>query len=179
MSEKSMMRDNADQRGGFIDLCEECNQLLPTAHHYTEIGAWMGESATIAAKYFKKITSIDPYPREDMISLRENYLENTKHIQDCTLLELPSSAAVELFDDLSIDILYIDGCHEYESVKADFISYHDKVKPGGVISGHDYWDDVNDWPGVRNAVDEMLEKYSYKLHKRFSDSSWMVIKGSE
>ena len=174
----AMMRDKEMQNDGFTDFCKECNEILPDPQHYTEIGAWKGESAVIASNYFKKITSIDPYPNENMSVVREEYLKNTKHIQDCTLIEQTSDTAVKLFDNMSIDVLYIDGDHTYDQVKNDFINYHDKVKNGGVIGGHDYWDNTASWPGVRKAVDEMLEKYAYKIYKRFSDSSWMIIKDS-
>lgn len=37
----------------------------------------------------------------------------------------------------SIDILFVDGDHSYEGLKADLDNYHDHVKPGGLILVHD------------------------------------------
>ncbi|MCW5912360.1 MAG: class I SAM-dependent methyltransferase [Cyclobacteriaceae bacterium] len=44
-----------------------------------------------------------------------------------------------------IDILFIDGSHEYEDVKDDFNAFYPFVKPGGIIALHDIrgmWDGV-------------------------------------
>lgn len=53
------------------------------------------------------------------------------------------------FEDKSLDFVYIDACHNYENVREDIIAWYPKVKPGGVLGGHDY-----DWDGVQRAVDK-------------------------
>src|SRR6266481_2167623 len=57
--------------------------------------------------------------------------------------------------DHSLDFVFIDGDHLYESVKLDIVSWLPKIRPGGVICGHDI-----DMPGVRRAVDEMVEGWT-------------------
>ncbi len=49
-----------------------------------------------------------------------------------------------------VDMLFIDGAHDYESVLADINKFSWSVKNGGIISGHDY---TPDFPGVVKAVD--------------------------
>jgi predicted O-methyltransferase YrrM len=66
-----------------------------------------------------------------------------------------SSEAVSQFEDESLDVVFIDLTHTYESVKEDIGLWLPKVKSGGILSGHDYEDS---WPGVVKAVDEMLPK---------------------
>lgn len=47
--------------------------------------------------------------------------------------------------DKPIDVLFIDGSHEYEDVKADFDAFYPHVKKGGIIAFHDIkgkWDGV-------------------------------------
>jgi cephalosporin hydroxylase len=41
------------------------------------------------------------------------------------------------FDGAPVDVLLIDGDHEYEGVKRDFEMYRHLVRPGGVIAFHD------------------------------------------
>ena len=66
-----------------------------------------------------------------------------------------------------LDFAYIDGDHSYEWVKRD-ITYCLKVlKPGGIISGHDYSEQYND--RVVRAVDEILGKPD----EVYIDTSWM------
>ena len=44
-----------------------------------------------------------------------------------------------------IDLLFIDGSHDYEDVLADFQNFLPYVQPGGVIAFHDV---IDTWPGV-------------------------------
>ena len=49
-----------------------------------------------------------------------------------------SHDAVRDFADGSLDWIYIDGAHHFDAVAADLRLYAPKVKPGGLIIGHDY-----------------------------------------
>jgi predicted O-methyltransferase YrrM len=53
---------------------------------------------------------------------------------------------------LPIDLLFIDGGHKYEEVKADYESWAKFVKPGGVIAFHDY----TTWQPIKKMVDSKL-----------------------
>jgi predicted O-methyltransferase YrrM len=75
------------------------------------------------------------------------------------LLTCTSEMAAKMFPDGSLDLVFIDGDHEYESVKADLQTWLPKVKPGGMISGHDYG---GGHPGVPRAVDEVIGKLTGK-----------------
>lgn len=71
----------------------------------------------------------------------------------------------------SIDMVYIDGSHTYTGVSLDIKCWYDKVKFGGVISGHDY-----DQLDVKRAIDEFVNDKNLKDLKIFKDTSWSVIK---
>jgi len=58
-------------------------------------------------------------------------------------------ASIEL--ELSLDFLFIDANHRYEHVLADLYLWVPKVKPNGLIMGHDWW---TKFPGVITAVIE-------------------------
>ena len=62
------------------------------------------------------------------------------------------------------DIVWIDADHSYDSVCRDIDLYCDKVKPGGIVCGHDY-----DWPEVHKAVHER-----YKDVESHADDVWLV-----
>jgi len=49
----------------------------------------------------------------------------------------------------SIDLFFIDGCHEYKMALTDTRAAWRCVKPGGVLVWHDYH-----WPSVQAAVAE-------------------------
>lgn len=42
------------------------------------------------------------------------------------------------FDDNSLDFVYIDGAHNFINVVQDLHAWTPKVRPGGLITGHDY-----------------------------------------
>lgn len=56
-------------------------------------------------------------------------------------------------DSLRPDMIFIDGSHDYASVRRDIIACRERLAPGGLLCGHDYtWE----WPGVYQAVQELL-----------------------
>jgi SAM-dependent methyltransferase len=61
------------------------------------------------------------------------------------------SAALEV-KDASLDFVFIDADHSYAGVAADIDAWRYKVKPGGILCGHDYGHPR--FPGVKQAVDE-------------------------
>lgn len=49
-----------------------------------------------------------------------------------------SMDALKLFDDDSLDFVYIDANHSFVTVAQDIYHWSKKVKRGGIVSGHDY-----------------------------------------
>lgn len=87
-----------------------------------------------------------------------------------TLIEQDSALGVpEALAGVRADMLWIDGDHRYESVKADIQLYAPLVRRGGLICGHDYcvWH-----PEVVRAVDEAFGRRvrSIDIHR----SIWWV-----
>lgn len=54
-------------------------------------------------------------------------------------------------EDVSLDFVFIDASHDYDSVMKDLRAWDPKIKKGGIMCGHDI-----EIPGVRKAV---LESY--------------------
>lgn len=63
----------------------------------------------------------------------------------------------------SLDFVFIDADHSYEGCKADIIAWKDKVKEGGLISGHDYKNTSFPCFGVEKAVDEFVAENNLSL----------------
>jgi len=62
-----------------------------------------------------------------------------------------SLIADKFFPDRFFDLIFFDTLHHYEHVNAEINLYKKKIKPGGILCGHDY---VNTIPGVVQAVKE-------------------------
>lgn len=63
-----------------------------------------------------------------------------------------SETAASKVADYSLDFVFIDAQHDYDSVKCDIALWGPKVRPGGLLTGHDY---APKFPGVIKAVDEI------------------------
>jgi len=62
----------------------------------------------------------------------------------------------------SLDFVYIDANHLFDYVMQDIIQWTKKVRKGGIVSGHDYWDIANF--GVVDAVNIYTKVHGYKLN---------------
>ena len=87
-----------------------------------------------------------------------------KHIVD---VKKPSVEAVKDFEDGYFDFVYIDADHTYNAVKRDIDAWFPKVRVGGIIGGHDYFQPTC---GVKQAVDEKFSKVGT------IDSAWYYTK---
>ena len=76
-------------------------------------------------------------------------------------LKLSSIDAVKKFKDKSVDFVFLDASEAYEGVKEDITNWLPKVKPGGILAGHDYYPEgYYDWfPGGKNAVNELISDF--------------------
>jgi predicted O-methyltransferase YrrM len=69
-----------------------------------------------------------------------------------TTIKALSHDAADMFDDESVDIIFIDAGHSYEAVMNDIEAWLPKMKPNGIMAGHDY----TAWEGVNQAVTEVF-----------------------
>lgn len=98
-----------------------------------------------------KLFLVDPYVayKENIECRTEGYqsiLDNAyKEAQErltrfnVEFIKKTSMEALEDFNDNSLDFVFIDGNHTFEYVVNDIAGWSKKVKPGGIVSGHDYW----------------------------------------
>ena len=90
------------------------------------------------------------------LSTREFYTAEVKAKYGNRLvpIEASSEQAADSFADGSLDLVFIDADHNYAFVKKDIEKYTPKLKPTGLLTGHDI-----DYPGVNKAVNEVIKDY--------------------
>ena len=148
----------------------EAAQRVPAGGALVEIGAFMGRSACYMAQTLRGMKkdvsffTVDHFLGSDglesmmeELSVYETFQRNMEKagVSDFVkLLKMDSISAAKKFSDESLDFLFIDGAHDYESVKADLCAWGPKMKRGGLIGGDDY--NERGFPGVRRAVDEFF-----------------------
>ncbi len=164
---------HAGNTNGLFELIN----ILPDNLIMAEIGCYAGESTRMfmESKKVNTMYAIDIWTDELNIynSIIQNHNfslvekafdENTKEF-NVVKLKMNLEQALDKLPEL--DIVYIDGNHNYEYVKKDIEMSLKKVKKNGIISGHDYH---NDTPDVIKAVNEFFNKPDIV----FSDASWIV-----
>lgn len=142
-------------------------------------GGRVAELGTDEGDFSEKILSItDPdelylidvwgsqeYSDRSVEEVKSRYADQ---IADGTVELLPErpEAALERFEDEFFNWVYIDTTHTYEQTLKELKIGRQKVKPDGVIAGHDYClGDVPEgrWYGVISAVHEFCAEYEWKL----------------
>ena len=118
-----------------------------------EIGVRTGAYSQTICKYGKptELYSIDPYalPYRDKRSrllgaerqeaFYQEAVERLKPYEFCRIIRMESLEAVASFEYESLDFVYIDGSHAFDYVMCDIIEWAKRVKPGGIVAGHDYY----------------------------------------
>jgi len=89
-----------------------------------------------------------------------------------TMIRATGHRAVSMFDDNSLDFVYIDANHSYDAVTKDLGMWWHKVKKGGYLCGHDY-----PYHEVKKAVDEFCLNNGFKMFISTDDwSSYFIEK---
>lgn len=81
------------------------------------------------------------YPGYDEYqNIDEVYKEARERLKgyNCEIVRKFSMDAVRDFEDNSLDFVFIDGGHDFRNVASDIYEWSKKVRPGGIIFGHDY-----------------------------------------
>lgn len=175
-----------------------------------EIGSLKGEFAkTILSQWNGKLYMIDVWDQISNYDDKNNNhhtlnvygecIENTQSFSDRSfMLRMTSNEASKLFNDESLDFVYIDANHSYDGVMYDLELWYPKVKNGGLISGHDFllmnWYNGEFLPngkdkeiyfdneylgifGVNSAVNDFTKKHNINFNLTTGMfSTWYFIK---
>ena len=68
-------------------------------------------------------------------NLAIEFLENVGHFPNLRLVRMDSAEAASMFIDKTVDMVFIDGGHDYATIKADLASWIPKCRK--LICGHD------------------------------------------
>jgi hypothetical protein len=143
-----------------------------------EVGVSFGKHAKMLLKNtnINCLYLVDPYKNYEGIDStwdHNNMFDKAKHrlngFKDLSkwVLMCSDNASV-LFDEGSLDFVYIDGNHDYSYVSKDVALWYSKVRSGGLLMGHDFQD-----PNVARAVTERL---SVDIHTVGYPVTWWVVK---
>jgi hypothetical protein len=160
---------------GWFSFQETYKKMIDNAannSHFVEVGAWLGKSTAFmvveiinSGKKVKfdvvdnwKGSPTEPWLFDHLIKetndgVYDLFLKNMAPVLDyINPIKMDSVDAAKLYEDNSLDFVFIDAAHGYEYVKADIIAWLPKVKSGGILAGDDY----RFLCGVTDAVRELL-----------------------
>lgn len=118
-----------------------------------DLGCFIGGFTKVMAQYAKekggKVYSIDLFKEStaalceihqgyDVRGLLEQNLTERGLIDYVQINHGNSWEFADKFDNCSVDFVFIDADHRYDSVRKDILSWFPKVRIGGIIAGHDY-----------------------------------------
>lgn len=160
-----------------------------------EIGVYRGGFTKLFCQAGLKMYAIDPW----MAYLGAGRSENKTDKQDenyeiaqktlsqyssCKLIRKTSQDALIDIPDASLDFVYIDGDHRFRYIAEDIVGWSKKVKKGGVISGHDYFNTkptaTNVICHVKSIVDAFIKTYNildfFIIGQKDKTPSWVIKK---
>lgn len=152
-----------DSCAGLIDLV---SRLFPQDGKIVETGRYHGVSGEVMALLCPQaeIMSVDNFPHEAGLKRLAGY----PHVR---LVEADAVAFAEAQPPGTVAAVYLDNDHGYEHVRRELRAWRPKMRPGGVLAGHDYCPQES---GVMRAVNEVFRG---PPHYVFADSSWAYVLG--
>ena len=104
--------------------------------------------------YFEYIKRQDPYSIEAVRDLLKKFNKNID------LITGNSNKILKKIDMSKIDYVFLDGGHDYDTVKNDLNNCIEVVNKNGTILCDDY--NLSYAPGVKKAIDEFVENNNFK-----------------
>ncbi len=157
--------DNFDYKSLYSDMVASASN----GAHFVEIGVFFGRSLIYLAELAQlsnkaiRIDGIDNFESIASEKMCRSFIKDAGLTKKITIINKDQLEASKLYKDNSLDFVFIDSDHSYEATAAAIKAYIPKIKPHGILSGHDYTDK---YPGVIRAANEYLPGHT-KDHSSF------------
>jgi hypothetical protein len=147
-----------------------------------EIGVLNGEFSEVFCKAGIKMYSIDPWMAYkgagsglSKQEVQDEVYSNARKRLDVygelsVILRKTSEEALREIADGSLDFVYIDGNHIFPYMAFDLYNWSNKVRKGGIVSGHDYFNKPHH-PRATVHVKAVVDAYV----DLFGITNWWVI----
>lgn len=162
-------------------LCQTIN-----AKTFVEVGCKEGRTTGFLLENLPQLQAIavDPwlpmpnadedYQDWDFAAIEGEFWKNIgEHESRCLMHRIPSWDASRLYGPGSLDVVFIDAGHDYDSAFEDIKVWWPLVREGGYLCGHDY---QHKFPGVMRAVAASFPLVRVAV---CPDSVWVVQKDAD
>jgi predicted O-methyltransferase YrrM len=151
-----------------------------------EIGSWKGKSTIWLASGARDgagptVYAIDPHTAlsdnlatQSAVPTLEEFIRNIRAagVDHLVVPMVTTSAQAARGFDRPVELIFIDGAHDYQSVALDLDLWFPKVLEGGTIAFHD----TVAWEGPRRLVAERVFRGSWARRAWFVDSTTVAEK---
>lgn len=144
---------------------------------FVEVGSWKGRSSVFlgveilnsgkditldCVDIWQNLPSLEYYQQSSGDSIYLEFIKNIQPINQVKEIIKPirkdSVEASKLYQNNSIDFIFIDGDHSFEGINRDLHAWFPKLSKSGIIAGHDYtWN-----KDIRSAVDIFFNREEEK-----------------
>jgi hypothetical protein len=128
-----------------------------------EIGVYKGDNSNSILNILniEKLSLIDPWAKiigkfplgKYPLKVYRSVLKRFKDNPSVNIIRTTSKKGSELFENESLDFVYIDADHSYQNVYDDIDLWTPKVRLNGIVAGHD----IFNIPAVLHAVKDWCE----------------------
>jgi SAM-dependent methyltransferase len=131
------------------------------------------ENGNTSARLLEQLPQVMTHVGVDPYSNNDAQFEATKEKLDVygrtKLVRLNSSDAASFFPPECFDLVFLDARHDHWAVVEDVLAWSGRVKPGGILSGHDW-----NWmfPPVAQAIFRLASTLLPKTVHISSDGVW-------
>lgn len=194
--------NNTDESNQILDLVmsiegqitrDEARKLIELAQKVdeeaviVEIGSYRGRSTVALALGARlgngnRVYSIDPHEEFEGVCGGKFGPQDQAHLYRnitradvgdlVSVISLPSTHAARAWSKCNVGLLWIDGDHRYEAVKADYEAWKRYLIPRSIVAFHD----VNT-PGVRRLTTELVESGELRKLGRIDQLAWYQYGG--
>ncbi len=146
-----------------------------------EIGSWMGRSThalltgcpgpVFAIDHFQGNPDENgphgPHHEAQERDIFLDFWQNVGHFKNLVVFRMPSVEAAKFFADQSVDMVFIDGYHAREAVKADILAWRPKCRR--LLCGHD---------AGYTSVGEAIRDCGYEVNTAPDTGIWRIEFGA-
>ncbi len=154
---------------------------------FVEVGSWKGRSTSFIGKICNangtRLICVDHWngsrdvlrPRYEAAlaveDVEQTFRANMRSLGiDVEILAEPSLVAARRFATGSVDRVFLDASHDGESVAEDLVAWSERLRPDGILAGHDYG---AKHVGLTEAVDTFAASRGLVVRRGPRDIWWL------